>query len=131
MFKVSNKNIRQTSLTSSWCFYYCSLWTYFTSFSGVSIVEFEQANVSLGYCLHISGQSSHFVPHENTSLPSPVDNYMFKVNNKNTRARYEICSKLTIKTPERSHWRQSGVFVVNFEHTSHHVVVFLFLTLSR
>ena len=26
-------------------------------------------------------------------------NYMFKVNYKNTRTRYEICSKLTIKTP--------------------------------
>ena len=28
-------------------------------------------------------------------------NYMFKVNNRNTRARCEICSKLTRKTPER------------------------------
>ena len=28
-------------------------------------------------------------------------NYMFKVDNKNTRRRYEICSKLTIKAPER------------------------------
>ena len=27
--------------------------------------------------------------------------YMFKVNNGNTRTRCEICSKLTIKTPER------------------------------
>ena len=26
---------------------------------------------------------------------------MFKVNNRNTRARREICPKLTIKTPER------------------------------
>ena len=31
----------------------------------------------------------------------PADNCMFKVNNRNTRARCEICSKLTIKTPER------------------------------
>ena len=29
--------------------------------------------------------------------------YLFKVNNRNTRTRREICSKLTIKTPE---WRQ-------------------------
>ena len=29
----------------------------------------------------------------------PVDNYMFKVNNKTTRTRYEIYSKLTIKKP--------------------------------
>ena len=33
--------------------------------------------------------------------PCPAGNYMFKVNNRNTRTRCEICSKLTIKTPER------------------------------
>ena len=32
---------------------------------------------------------------------SPAGNYMFKVNNRNTRTRCEICSKLAIKTPER------------------------------
>ena len=32
----------------------------------------------------------------------PVGNYMFKVNNRNTRTRCEICSMLTIKTPERT-----------------------------
>ena len=31
--------------------------------------------------------------------------YMFKVNNRNTRTRCEICSKLTIKIPERCHWQ--------------------------
>ena len=56
--------------------------------------------------------------------------YMFKVNNRNTRTRCEICSKLTIKTPERRHWRRSGVFIVNFEHISHLVLVFLLLTLN-
>ena len=30
-----------------------------------------------------------------------IGNYMFKVNNKITRARCKICSKLTIKTLER------------------------------
>ena len=29
--------------------------------------------------------------------------YLFKVNNRNTRTRCEICSKLRIKTPERRH----------------------------
>ena len=43
---------------------------------------------------------------------------MFKVTNRNTRTRYEICSKLKIKTPERCQWRRSGVFVFNFEHIS-------------
>ena len=36
-------------------------------------------------------------------LHFPAGNYMFKVNNRNTRTRCEICSKLTIKTPERRH----------------------------
>ena len=31
----------------------------------------------------------------------------------------EICSKLTVKTPEQRHWRRLGVFIVNFEHVSH------------
>ena len=31
----------------------------------------------------------------------PANIYLFKVNNRNTRKRFEICSKLTIKTPER------------------------------
>ena len=46
----------------------------------------------------------------------PVGIYMLKVNNKNTRTRYEICSKSTIKTP--------GAFIDNFEHISHPVLVF-------
>ena len=45
----------------------------------------------------------------------PAGNYMFKVNNRNTRARCEICSRLTIKAPERRQWPRSGVFIVNFE----------------
>ena len=43
--------------------------------------------------------------------------YQVKVNNRNTRTRCEICSKLTIKTPYRRHSRRSGAFIVNFEHT--------------
>ena len=61
----------------------------------------------------------------------PADNDMFKVNNRNTGARCEICSKLTIKTTERRHWRCSGFFNVKSEHISHLVLVSLLLTLSR
>ena len=61
----------------------------------------------------------------------PVCIFMFKVNYRNTRARCEICSELTIKTPERRQWSHSGVFIVNFEHISHILLVFLLLTLSR
>ena len=35
----------------------------------------------------------------------PAGIYLLKVNNKNTRTRFEICSKLTMKTPERRHWQ--------------------------
>ena len=65
-----------------------------------------------------------------TPISFPAGNYMFKVNNRNTRTRCEICSKLTIKIPDRRHWRRSGIFFVNFEHISYFVPVFL-LTLSR
>ena len=45
------------------------------------------------------------------------------------------CSKLTIETLEQGvkyvQWCRSGVFIVNFEHISHLVLVFLLLTLSR
>ena len=44
--------------------------------------------------------------------------YLLKVNNRSTRIRCEICSKLTLKTPERHHWRHADVFIVNFQHTS-------------
>ena len=47
---------------------------------------------------------------------------MFKVNNRSTRTRCEICSKLIIKTPERHLW---CFFIVNFEHISHLVLMFL------
>ena len=48
----------------------------------------------------------------------PAGNYLFKVNRRNTRTWHEICSKLSIKTPEQCQLRRSGVFIVNFEHIS-------------
>ena len=53
----------------------------------------------------------------------PAGIYLLKVN-------CEICSKLTIKTPERRHWHRSGVVIVHFEHISHLVLLFLLLTLN-
>ena len=58
---------------------------------------------------------------------NPAGNYIFKVNNKNTRTRREICSKLTIKTQERRRGCCSGVFIDNFEHISHHISHLVFL----
>ena len=56
---------------------------------------------------------------------------MFKVNNGNITRRREKCLKLTIKTPERRHWRHFSVFIVNLEHMSRLVILLLLLTLSR
>ena len=61
----------------------------------------------------------------------PAGNYMCKINNRNTRTRCKICSKLTIKTPERRHWRRSGLFIVSFELISQLVLVFLLLTSNQ
>ena len=56
----------------------------------------------------------------------PVNIYLFQVNNRSTRNWCEICSELTIKKLEWCQWRHSGVFIVNFEHTSHHFLLLLF-----
>ena len=61
---------------------------------------------------------------------NPAGMYLLKVSNRSTRARCEICSKLTIKIPERRQWRRSGIFIVNFEHISHLVPAFLLFTLN-
>ena len=56
---------------------------------------------------------------------------MFKVNIRSTRTRCEICSNLTVKTPGRCLLRRSGVFIINFEHISQLVLIFILLTLSK
>ena len=45
---------------------------------------------------------------------NPADIYQLKVNNRNTRTRCGICSKLTINIPEQRH--RPSVSIVNFEH---------------
>ena len=51
---------------------------------------------------------------------------MLKVSNGNSRKKCEICSKLTIKTPEWRHWCCSGVFIVDFEQVNGQQVFQLF-----
>ena len=62
---------------------------------------------------------------------TPASIYLFKVNKRNSGKGFEICSKLTTKTPERRHWRCSGVFIVKCEHISHIFLVFLLLNLKK
>ena len=65
-----------------------------------------------------------------TAHEDPFGIYLLKVNNRNVRTRWKIYSILTIKTPEWRQWYRFGVFIINFEHVSHLVVVFLLLILN-
>ena len=49
----------------------------------------------------------------------PANIYLLKGNYRNTRKRCEICSKFTLKTPERRQRCRSSVFIVNFKLSSH------------
>ena len=63
--------------------------------------------------LKLSHSLSHsfFLPH----MSNPVGIYLLKVNNRKTRARCEICPKLTIKT-RCEITPCSSVSTVNVEH---------------
>ena len=54
---------------------------------------------------------------------------MFKVNNKDAKTTPMV--KHTQKIVGKFHWCRPGVFIVNFEHISHLVLVFLLSTLSK
>ena len=101
--------------------------------------------ISLKYCSQIQVTGSKFTKSSNVAKiddvigffvirwnknhwTNPVGNYMFKVSNRNSRTRYEICSKLTIKISERRQW---GIFIVNFKHVLHLVLVVLLLPLPK
>ena len=75
--------------------------------------KFQRCQWPIAYCKH---DGTNIVPcskwnHEQPPMQSifgdaPAGIYLLKVNNRNTRTRCEICSKLTIKMIER---RYSGV----------------------
>ena len=64
---------------------------------------------------------------------NPTGIYLFKVNNRNTRTMCEICSKLTIKTPEWQwlHIIDQNDIIVNLEKISNIVLMFSLLTLIK
>ena len=70
----------------------------------------------------------HAIAYTTSGVPTGI--YLLKFNNRKTRTRSEIYSKLTIKTLERGHWCRSVVFIVNFQDISHLSLVFLLLTLN-
>ena len=57
----------------------------------------------------------------------PTGKYMFKVNNEKIRLICWMCSKLTINTA----WNCSSACIVDFGHSQHIKIVFLFSTLSK
>ena len=51
------------------------------------------------WILGVKGLMLLIFPYSNRHFPANI--YLYIANNRNTRRKYEICSKLTIKTPER------------------------------
>ena len=100
------------------CGHFCSVFIF--DFEDVFICPLRAANM-----LKIDDKDS------TEHLFNPVGKYLFTFNNRNTRTRCEICSKLTLKTSVQRHWYRSGVFILNFEHISYLALVFLLITLSR
>ena len=96
----------------------------------ISIIS-KWRSIFFNYELNIWKRGIKFRSRNHQNVNNPAGIYLLKVNNRNTRTRCEMCSKLTIKTLERRYWRRSGVFIGNFERISHLVPVFLMLTLSR
>ena len=45
----------------------------------------------------------------------PAGIYVLKVNNRDTRKRGEICSRLTIKTPKRRHWHRCDFYWMDYK----------------
>ena len=107
-FKIKLRNIK-TVLVVSWLFL---LYFWFPQSDNiVKVFIFE----------------NYFYP----AMLLPSCSYLCKVNNGSTKAIYEICSKLTIKTLERRQWDRLGVFIVNIEQIPHIVIVLPLLTLNK
>ena len=70
-------------------------------------------------CSYLASSEFSIFPAAYTGCPAnPPSIYLLKVNNRKTRTRWEICSKLTIKTPERRPYFTpcSSVSIINFGH---------------
>ena len=72
---------------------------------------FKQVSVFLIFLLSVWLEN---IQSDNSNNPANI--YLFKVNNRNTRARCDLFSKLTIKHIIEKSITSSGVFIVNFKH---------------
>ena len=116
-FNEGDKYMMTNCETSETVLFFLNLLPYYFDYVG-NIFHVGILVTSVGNIFNIK------VDMKGSNRSDPAVNYMFQVNDRNSRARCAICSKLTIKTP------RSGVFIVNFEHISHIFLVFLLLTLS-
>ena len=76
------------------------------------------------------GSVKYFFRRKCTAGDITMGIYLIKSKNRNTKARCKICSKLTIKTKERSQWHHSDVFIVNFEQILQLALVLLLINFS-
>ena len=72
-----------------------------------------------------------FLLHNSSLLCSGLQHLPVQILIMEAREQQQTCSKLIKNTPERRHVFRSGVFIVNFEHISHLVLMFLLLTLNK
>ena len=77
--------------------------------------QVETGHNWISYTAYLGLHQTSMVEPFPRNIESPVDNYMYKVNNGNTKARCKIRAKLKI-TPEWCQWLCAGVVIVNFEH---------------
>ena len=118
--------------------------THFTHVSCIKESKISENNISMtGKLKRLSSErgASRLTKFSNSQKPAQnrskfvrevsASIYFFRVSHGNSRARCELCSKLTIKTPERRHWCRSGFFIVKFEQIFHIVLVLLVLTLNK
>ena len=63
----------------------------------------------LNFFCNFSGQIGVGFKFLQNWMINPAGIYLLKVNNRNSRTKCEICSKLTIETPER---RQMTIYII-------------------
>ena len=101
----------------------------------------DVSHIETSHLIHSANQMAGFYMKHNNGLKwvkfkddTPAGNYMFKVNNRKTKTRCEICSKLTIKIKIVlvSLLLTLNIFhtTISLLHISYLVLVFLLLTLS-
>ena len=127
MIQALTRLPKQLPLKASHCVKSVQIRRFFWSVSSSIRIEYGDLNTDIHEVnLRIQSEYRKIQTRKNSvfGLPYPANNYFFKVNNRSTRKRCEICPKLTIKTPLRRQWRRSSVFIFNLERISHLLLLF-------